>query len=231
MKVKSVLFFLLIYTFQSSFSKGSFDYVFSNHNWKYGLSVSPALHFGSISGLSTKGNLDYKPFVGFSTGVLFSKRVAKTTFFEVGLQYSLAGIKYNREPTENFELEFTANKERVTDRFEQLTIPIKGIFYMSDFRLRKYMSVGASLNTQLRQTKYQTLYLPEDAITTNVINNKGSYSRLGASFFLGFGAEYDIEQDLSFAVEPYFGVSLFPGKESGYAFMGGLNIKIQLQGN
>jgi len=73
--------------------------------------------------------------------------------------------------------------------------------------------------------------LPEDAMTTNVINNKGSYARLGASILLGFGVEYDLEQDLSFTMEPFFGVSLFPGKESGFIFMGGINIKIQVQGN
>lgn len=202
--------FVLNYAVLNAYSPR--NYLLSNHTKKLG--VFGQFHFqnGSVSELGKLQNLNNQFYTGTSFGVHGALQLKKNLFGEVGLAHMQSGVQYRYDKGLNNDLLFRADQETIREQFDFLSIPINFVFYNSPNRLRNFVRGGLMLNLLYRQTQTQTLSYEGKKVTTGVIENSAiRFNVMHPGFYLGFGWEYDLEQNFGIRIEPFVSVNIVTG--------------------
>jgi hypothetical protein len=230
LKVVSILF-LFLFTQKSIADehKGKFSYVFTSPNYKLGVVYAPLSTSGRPINVSQTGKTTYESKFGYSFGAIGSYRIKGNSFIETGITHQVQILKYSQLPSDAFISDLNALSRSIDERFNSISIPIKMLFYNSNYRFRKYITPGIALNMMYAQQQHETYYFENNYTISHVNKNKGGYRILAPEIRMGFGWEFDANIDLSFKIEPYIGATLFRGKSKVNMLSLGLMIVTQIQ--
>ncbi len=173
------------------------------------------------------------PKFGFTTGFNYSMRLSKRFTLEVGVLYSEKGEKYKLKPNwiPPNSLDDPAIPTKILGRYHYLyvDIPVRTNFYLTNKKLKLYLTGGISPNIYLIQKTVSIMEFGDGHSTRSVSYDNVGFSRINFAFTAGLGVRYDLSQKLYLQCEPLYRrsiTSIISGPIEGYLYSVGLNTGI-----
>jgi hypothetical protein len=226
----SLILLLAIILVQTSNASGRFNYIYKNTQMRGGAMFMPFMSSGKVIGETQFGRVTYNQKFGNSFGLIGSYKFGMRNFVEAGFSHQTQILNYNQNKTASFSFLNNAIEKSTTVRFSSISVPLRLLFYDSQYRLRRYMSVGTALNFMYSRKQHETYVFENNYQETNAYNNKGEYRFFSPELRMGFGFEYDLDQELCIKLEPIVGMSFYRGGSKINMITLGLLLAAQIQG-
>jgi hypothetical protein len=172
------------------------------------------------------------PKFGFTTGFNYSMRLSKRFTFEVGVLYSEKGEKFKHTdfiPPSTYNDPALPSKILGRYHYLYLDIPVRTNFYLTNKKLKLYLTGGISPNLHLIQKTVSIMKFGDGHSTRSVTYDNVGFSRINVAFIAGLGVRYDLSEKLYLQCEPLYRrsiTSIISGPIEGYLYSVGLNTGI-----
>lgn len=215
-----LLFILSLQLFGQSTEKNSSKCL------SFGISFSPDYAYRALNSDNKSDFVgltnDYEfPRFGFTTGVITAYKISNKFSLESGLQFSDKGYKFKITHydwvTPNSLIENQTNNDPllpvevlIQDHFYFLCVPVKGVYYITQNKLRFFISGGISTDF-LVAAKEKSMITYKNTSTESKKNIAiEEFNRIEFTGLAGFGIEYKISKQINIQIEPEFRYSFTP---------------------
>lgn len=227
--IKTTAFICFILIATTAESGDANKYILANNSMRAGIAYIPTISSGRIVGEPQLGQISYSPKVGYHFGVIGSYIFGKRNFVETGIMHQTHILQFNQKASTQFSFLNNALEKETTLRFASYSVPIRMLYYDGLFRFRRYLSVGPVFNFMYSRRQEETHTFEDNYPITDVFKNKSGFNMFSPEMRIGLGFEYDLENDLSFKVEPILSFGFYRGKTKANMITFGILIAAQLQ--